>query len=324
MPTYTGISSEAFRHPLDRQAEQALRSVPGFDLIARKFVEFVYERPQNVYLMGNSIQVGPRQYSTIYGIFRECVRDLDIHSEPALFVAQNPWASAYSLGQERPQVVLSAGILDLLNEAQIRAVLAHELGHIKCGHTVLIQMGTLAINAAFFIGELTLGLGNLLFSRGLIFAFYEWRRKAELSADRAALLVLDDRKVVMQTMMKLAGGSSQYAHECSLDEFINQSDKYQELDEDGLNQVYKFLLYNGDLSSPATHPFTVERVRYLQEWANSEEYHQIRQGNYQRAAAEGSVNVAAESPVNEVQELRRQLEELQQEIDRIKSQPKDS
>ncbi len=57
MPTYTGISSAAFRHPLDSQAEQALRNLPGFDLIARKFVEFVYERPQLVYLMGNTIQV---------------------------------------------------------------------------------------------------------------------------------------------------------------------------------------------------------------------------------------------------------------------------
>ncbi len=69
MATYPGISSEAFRHPLDRQAEQTLRSVPGFDLVARKFVEFVYERPQFVYLMANNIRVGPRQYSTLYGIF---------------------------------------------------------------------------------------------------------------------------------------------------------------------------------------------------------------------------------------------------------------
>ena len=42
MATYPGISSEAFRHPLDRQAEQTLRSVPGFDLVARKFVEFEF------------------------------------------------------------------------------------------------------------------------------------------------------------------------------------------------------------------------------------------------------------------------------------------
>jgi len=47
MPTYTGISSEAFRHPLDQQAEQALRSFTRFDLIASKFVEFVYERPSS-------------------------------------------------------------------------------------------------------------------------------------------------------------------------------------------------------------------------------------------------------------------------------------
>ncbi|MGF1672511.1 MAG: peptidase M48, partial [Rivularia sp. (in: cyanobacteria)] len=71
MPTYKGISSEAFKHPLDRQAEETLRGLPGFDFIARKFVEFIYERPQLVYLMGNTIEVGPRQYSTIYQIFRE-------------------------------------------------------------------------------------------------------------------------------------------------------------------------------------------------------------------------------------------------------------
>jgi hypothetical protein len=88
MPTYTGISSEAFQHPLDRQAEEALRSVPGFDLIASTFVEFIYERPQFVYLMGNSIQVGPRQYASIYHIFRECLQDLDVFPEPGLFVSQ--------------------------------------------------------------------------------------------------------------------------------------------------------------------------------------------------------------------------------------------
>jgi len=240
MPTYPGISSEAFKHPLDRQAEEALRSLPGFDLIARKFVEFIYERPQLVYLMGNSIQVGPRQYSTIYQMFRECVRDLDIYPEPALFISQNPQVNSYALGQENPYIVVNTGLLDLLNEEEIRSVLAHELGHIKCGHTILIQMAIWAMSAAEAIGELTFGLGNFV-SQALIYAFFEWRRKAELSADRAALLVMDDLNPVMSSMMKLSGGSNKYAHECSLQEFIQQSEKYQALDDDGLNQVYKFL-----------------------------------------------------------------------------------
>ena len=90
MPTYTGISSEAFRHPLDLQAEQALRSLPGFDLVTRKFIEFFYERPQLVYLMGNAIQVGPRQYSTVYQIFRECVRDLDTSRAYTVCLPKSP------------------------------------------------------------------------------------------------------------------------------------------------------------------------------------------------------------------------------------------
>ncbi|MBD2335475.1 M48 family metallopeptidase [Calothrix sp. FACHB-156] len=317
MPTYTGISSEAFRHPLDRQAEQALRNLPGFDLIARKFVEFIYERPQLVYLMGNTIQVGPRQYSTIYQMFRECVRDLDIYPEPALFVLQNPQANSYALGQENPYIVINTGILDLLDEVEIRAVLAHELGHIKCGHTILIQMAMWAMSAASALGELTFGLGNFV-TQALIYAFFEWRRKAELSADRAALLLMDDLNPVMSSMMKISGGSIKYAHECNLQEFIRQSEDYKALDSDGLNQVYKFLLYNGAQGMMLTHPFAVERIHYLREWAVSEEYQQIRQGNYQRSPASGAVNVTSESSGTDAENLRRQIEELQQEINRIK------
>lgn len=317
MPTYKGISSEAFRHPLDRQAEEALRSLPGFDLIARKFVEFVYERPQLIYLMGNNIQVGPRQYSTIYQMFRECVRDLDIYPEPALFISQNPQANSYALGQENPYIVVNTGILDLLNEAEIRTVLAHELGHIKCGHTILIQMAMWAMSAASTIGELTFGLGNLV-TQALIFAFFEWRRKAELSADRAALLVMDDLNTVISTMMKISGGSNKYAHECSLQEFIQQSEKYQTLDDNRLNQVYKFLMYNGAQGMMMSHPFPVDRVHYLRTWAVSEEYQQIKQGNYQQTPSEGAVNVKVETPEDEAEKLRKQIEELQKEIDKMR------
>ncbi len=319
MPTYPGISGEAFRHPLDHQAEQALRSIPGFDVVARKFVEFIYERPRLVYLMGNSIQVGPRQYASIYQIFRECLRDLDIQSEPTLFISQAPLVNAYALGQERPCVVLNTGLLDLLSDLELRSVIAHELGHLKCGHTTLTQMAMWVSTVISGLADMTFGLSSLI-STGLLLGFYEWARKAELSADRAALLVMDDLDPVLHSMMRLAGGSSKYAHEVSLEEFVRQSDRYQELDQDGLNQVYKFLLYNNVSEGVfLTHPFTVERVRYLQEWSNSQEYRQIRQGNYPRSGAEGAVNVSGETAsATGVDALRRQIEDLQQEIDHLK------
>lgn len=316
MPNYPGISSEAFRHPLDRQAEEALRSVPGFDLVARKFVEFIYERPRYIYLMGNSIQVGARQFSSVYQIFRECLQSLDISPEPALFVSQAPTVNAYALGQERPCVVLNSALLDLLSETELRSVIAHELGHLKCGHTTLTQMAMWINFAIAGLAEFTFGLSNLI-STGLMMAFYEWLRKAELSADRASLLVMDDLNSTLSGMMRLAGGSQKYAHEMSLEELIKQSDRYQALDEDQLNQLYKFSLYN-DVSSGVflSHPFTIERIRFLQEWSNSSEFQNIRQGHYTRMGAEGSIST--EPKTEEADRLKREIEELQREIERLK------
>ncbi|OPF15087.1 peptidase M48 [Microcystis aeruginosa KW] len=317
MPTYPDISSQAFKHPLDQQAEQALRSVPGFDLLAKSFSEYLYERPQQILLMGNDLKVGPRQYATLYSIYRQCLRDLDMSPEPNLYVSQNPLANAYSLGSEHPYIVFNTALLDLLDEEEIRVILAHELGHLKCDHSILIQMSFWVMGAANFLGGITLGLGKAI-TTGLVYAFYEWRRKAELSADRAALLVSDDLNLVLRTLMKCAGGSQKYLHECNLEEFIRQGEAYRQLDQDNLNQIYKFLIYNGGNGSFLTHPFSVERVHYLQEWFNSESYRQIRRGNYAKTGVKSSINVDAND--SESERLQRQIAELQAEIERAKRQ----
>ena len=317
MPTYPDISSQAFKHPLDQQAEQALRSVPGFDLLAKSFSEYLYERPQQILLMGNDLKVGPRQYATLYGIYRQCLRDLDMFPEPNLYVSQNPLANAYSLGSEHPYIVLNTALLDLLDEEEIRVILAHELGHLKCDHSILIQMSFWVMGAANLLGDITLGLGKAI-TTGLVYAFYEWRRKAELSADSAALLVTDDLNLVLRTLMKCAGGSQKYLHECNLEEFIRQGEAYRQLDQDNLNQIYKFLIYNGGNGSFLTHPFSVERVHYLQQWFNSESYRQIRQGNYAKTGVKSSINVDAND--SESERLQRQIAELQAQIERAKRQ----
>ncbi len=44
-------------------------------------------------------------------------------------------------------------------------------------------------------------------------ALMRWLRAAELTCDRAALLVAQDKKVVIGSLMKLAGGSPSFAGE---------------------------------------------------------------------------------------------------------------
>ncbi len=118
-------------------------------------------------------------------------------------------------------------------------------------------------------------------------------------------------------MMKMVGGSHKYAHECHLDEFLKQAEEYQKLDEDDLNQLYKFLIYNGGNNVFLSHPFPVDRVHYLKYWANSDEYQNIRAGNYKTSQKSETVTVDKNE---EAENLRKQIEELQQEIERIKNQ----
>jgi Zn-dependent protease with chaperone function len=318
MPTYPGLSSTTFRHPLDAQAEQSLRSIPGFDLLARKFVEFTYERPRQVYLMGNAIEVGPRQYGSIYSLFQECVCALDVAPEPVLFVSQSAVVNAYALGQERPCIVLNSGLLDCMNEIELRSTIAHELGHIKCGHTTLSQMASWALTLMFNLTSMTFGVSTLV-STTLIVAFYEWLRKAELSADRAALLVLDDLDPILRSMMRLAGGSARFANELNLDEFIAQANRYQALDQDGLNQFYKFFLYNNlSQGSFHTHPFAVDRVHHISDWFHSADYAEIRSGNYPRQATPNRNPSTTATETSELERLRQEAARLQQEIDQLR------
>ena len=56
------------------------------------------------------------------------------------------------------------------------------------------------------IGQVTLGIGTLL-GQGLVIALNDWFRKAELTADRAGLLCVQDIEPCLRTFMKLAGGA---------------------------------------------------------------------------------------------------------------------
>jgi Zn-dependent protease with chaperone function len=53
-------------------------------------------------------------------------------------------------------------------------------------------------------------------------ALLRWLRAAELTCDRAALLVAQDPAVVIGALMKLAGGSPAFAHEYSVEAFLQQ------------------------------------------------------------------------------------------------------
>lgn len=263
--TYPDLERAAFMHPWDVKATAALHRVPGFDRLIAKVMEWGLERVMFLENIADNVRVTDKMFPRLHRYLQWSCKVLAV-PEPEFYVSMDPVPNAYTYGHTRPFVVMTSGLIELLGEEEQFFAVAHEVGHIKCEHPLYT---TVAMNIAALVeifGKATLGLGSLL-GAGVELALYDWRRKAELSADRAALLCVQDKDVAIRSFMKLAGGSPKLFHEMDQDEFMRQIRAYEDADESTLNKVYKVLV-----TAFRTHPFPILRAKHLDEWITSGEF----------------------------------------------------
>ena len=257
--TFPGLEAAAFQHPHDVKATDALRSVPGLDTVVSKVMEYGFERLYYLDNVAGNVRVTKNMFGRLYRSLQWGCKILEIE-EPELYIHVDPVPNSYTYGHTRPFVVMTSGLVDMLDDEERFFVLAHELGHIKADH---VLYGVLAQNIAAImelVGQMTLGIGALL-GAGLVVALYDWYRKAELTADRAGLLCVQDLDPCIRTFMKLAGGASRLFGEMNQSEFMRQINAYEDADRSTLNKAYKVLL-----TITRTHPFPIMRAKELVEW----------------------------------------------------------
>jgi len=263
------LPATAFQHPLDRQATENLKKIKGFDWLVGKFIEYGFERIDYITHIGGGIRVGPRQMSKHYAMLRECCDVLDV-AEPEMYVMQGD-VNAYTSGHNHPFIILKTGLLELMEDDEVMAVIAHELGHIKCGH-VLYKTMARAIKPLIEMAGTIGAVAGVGIEAGLS----AWNRRSELSADRAALLAMQNAQPCITVLMKTAGGTERHVEWLDAEQFLNQARAYKEgLDQTMSNRFYRFMANLG-----TTHPFAVERARALDEWAGTQEYNDILLGKY--------------------------------------------
>jgi Zn-dependent protease with chaperone function len=115
-------------------------------------------------------------------------------------------------------------------------------------------------------GQMTLGIGQLL-GRALEATLLEWDRMSEFTADRFALMVVQDPQVMLSLMMKFAGGTLFQRDQMDAREFLKQADLYERVDANLLDRLYKLMLV-----APTTHPLIIVRAREVLNWSESREY----------------------------------------------------
>ncbi|MBY0358005.1 MAG: M48 family metallopeptidase [Candidatus Obscuribacterales bacterium] len=264
------LSSSAFEHPLDTQALDTLRKIPVLDKVMKKFLELGVERMFRIMLMGQAIHVTTKQCHKIHKVFKEACDILDMH-EPDLFLMSDFRVNAWTFGVERPFIVLNSALVDLLDEDELMAVLAHELGHVKAGHVLYRSLAYFLLE---LLGKYTGMLGPLV-SMALTTSLADWARKSELTADRAELLVVQDVDTCIRLHMKLAGGSKTVFEQTDIKEFLKQGGAYEDFDYSTLNKFYK-LMYEMKLS----HPLPIYRAKEVKTWSESGQYKEILAGRY--------------------------------------------
>ncbi|MGC9505735.1 M48 family metallopeptidase [Baaleninema sp.] len=261
-----GLKSEQFRHPLDRAATDALKQIPGIDLVVRSLLGAVGEQYFYLENIASGVRVSDRQLPHLYELLLEAARVLDVEA-PQLYVRQHPVPNAYTFAMRgrQPFIVVHTSLLDMLTPEEIQAVLAHELGHLKCEHGVYL---TLANLIALLAGQLP-NWGTIV-AQSLQSQMLEWMRCAEFSCDRAALLATQNPRVVMSVLMKLAGGSPAMASQLNLDGFLEQARAYDEISQDALGEALKQMH-----AEQLSHPVPVLRAREIDRWAATQNYQDL-------------------------------------------------
>jgi Zn-dependent protease with chaperone function len=268
---FADLSKHEYVHPADSKALAALRAIPGIDTALKKLLAVTGESAIRVMFMASAVKVTPKQCPDLHAKLQIACTTLGVDM-PELYIQQNPTVNAFTGGVEKPIIVLHTSLIERLSDEETLAVIAHEVGHIHAEHVLYLTAARLIealANAS--IARIVPGaeIIKFLISAGISGALLAWARRAELSCDRAALLVTQDPHVIGRTMMKLCGGT--LASKIDYDLFLEQAREFQKnYDEKKLDKFWADIL-NAGLS----HPFPVWRVSEILKWVDDGQYAEL-------------------------------------------------
>lgn len=254
-----------FIHPEDAAALRQLESIPGFPALVKKVMALGLEQLQYGLNMATAIRLSPTQLPKLYRHLPPICEKLGIN-EPEFYLQMDPNPNAWTFGDTKIYVTITSGLVELLDDEELDAVIAHECGHILCRHVLYHSIARYILSGADFLGI----LGS--FTVPVQFAIYYWQRKSELSCDRCASIITSP-EVVARSMARLAGGSKDITHKLNMEEWARQADQYDQIKNDGLwNKTLQLAVVAGQ-----SHPFSAVRVREILKWGDSTQYKSLMQ-----------------------------------------------
>ena len=241
------IMAEDFSAPEDRGLTDTLREAVSLDEMVSRALTILWKpRVWNI-LLGGCPELDFRH--PLWGLIMNIAGRLCLDKAPRIFLCENE-GSTFTMGSnEDPLIMVGRPILRSVGLEELKAILAHEIAHIKARH-----MEYLTILRLILGGFLELTGGSLATNLVMDLLFKRWRRAAELTADRGSLIATGDISPMKTALLKLHG--------------YDPSGKGPELrDRNRIGEIIKYL---------GSHPDLKDRIEALEAFYTSREYRDAR------------------------------------------------
>lgn len=251
-----------FMDPNDRTALENLKNIPGFTPLIRAFMKIWDERFMKIENLSSKVQVTSEQLPRLYNLLYKICDKFQIEV-PDIYLKMDPSPNACTSGDTYIYIEVTAGLLAAMEDELLEATLVHEVGHILCHHVLYTTIADIIIDGAVEL----LGLGPVL-SLALKVGFFWWRRCAEYSADNAVCVYSGGPDMVVNQMLRFAGGTKMIAKEINAELFLKQAEAYYEYTKSSAwNKILEFIaVWDKD------HPFTAVRAAHAVKFCSTERF----------------------------------------------------
>jgi len=253
-----------FIHPEDAAALRQLESIPGFPAFVKSILSYGLEKLQYGINMASCLRLSDKQLPEVYNHLPPICEKLGIQV-PEFYLSMDPMPNAWTFGDTKIFITVTSGLLEMMDDNELDAVLAHECGHILCHHVLYHSVANYILkgmDALGILGKLTLPIQ---------LAFLYWQRKSELSCDRASAVVTSP-EVVCRVMARLSAGPKKLTQNIDVIQWASQADDYDAIWHSGTwNKALQIYAIAGQ-----SHPFAAVRVREIVNWSKSDQFFNLK------------------------------------------------
>ncbi len=236
-----------YTYTFDRQSRVAFENTRAVAMAVEASVR-LFKQMGAHQLLGQAVKVGERQFPRIHALAKQSCDTLQI-AMPQVFVVSSPHLNAQTLGTNDDSfIVVHSGLVDEYSDEELLTVIGHECGHIHNSHVAyLTALHYLTYMAGMFLPWIL---------QPALVALRGWSRRAEITCDRAGMLVARNQAASERAITKLAVGSRKLYEEFDLDAFLDQH-------REGNQGIGKYM------EVFATHPWLPKRVLAMRTFGES-------------------------------------------------------